>query len=83
MRGRFMNPISWSVGVVLVFTVMLAPVTVSEQRPDAVESPGDMAPYAHTTWVKLGELVPMEGEGTDLYVRLIAVEGEVLLPGRQ
>lgn len=40
-----------------------------------------MAPYAQTKWVKLSDVRPNAGIGADMMIRLIAIDGEVLLPG--
>jgi hypothetical protein len=65
---------------VLVSVSIAAPGSVSQtEARDAQGHEALAAPYAQATWMKLGELIPMDVEGPDVYVRLIAIEGEVLL----
>jgi len=62
---------------VLVSVSIAAPGSVS--HPETREAQGHKAlaaPYAQATWMKLGELIPMDAQGPDVYVRLIAIEGE-------
>lgn len=60
-----------------------APASTSQFRPFASRTgdPAPARPYAQLKWVRIGDVVPLQGNvaDVDIYVRLIAIEGEVLL----
>ncbi len=69
-------------GVVLISVSLLGVSLGSDPQPEAsvVQAPTTQtAPYAYTAWVKLNDMVPMEADAGDLYVRLIVVDGAVPL----
>lgn len=75
------NKAKSSVRCVVLMSMMCAAIgTESTRQPDPSVRPIQPARYADATWIKLADLVPMETAGPDVYVRLIAIEGEVLLP---
>lgn len=81
-RLRLIKLLRWSFAGVVVMSVSTAEVgSVSgPEAPEARRHTAPAAPYAQATWVKLGELVPTEKDAPDVYVRLVAIEGEVVLP---
>lgn len=79
MRARIKTVSAPLVGVVLM-SVLVAALGPSESQPEPVKAATHRSSYAQVTWVRLGDVVSMDGDGADLYVRLIAVEGDVLLP---
>ena len=81
MNNRFAPSLSWALaGVVFMFASMAASASVAPEQPAPVATVVETAPYAQTTWVKLRDVVPSATNASDVYVRLIAIEGEVLLP---
>lgn len=58
----------------------MSPGSHKSETIDIAAETASAAPYAQATWINLAEQVPTETDAPDVYVRLIAVEGEVLLP---
>lgn len=82
MIARFIKAMSWSLTGAALISISIAAVG-SVSRPEAPEArrhTAPAAPYAQAMWIKLSDLIPTGAEGADVYVRLIAIEGEVLLP---
>ena len=81
MTVRSITSASWLfIGVVFMFVSMTAIGPTSSRPKEAVAAPVHAAPatpFAHATWVKLGDLVPLEDGAEDVYVRLIAIDGAV------
>jgi hypothetical protein len=70
----------WICVVLLVLTT-LAAVLMSERWSEAGDDLEHTAPtrYAELLWANVNEWQPPSSPGRDLYVRVIAIEGEVLL----
>ena len=81
MTVRSITSASWLfLGVALVFVSMTVIGLRFSRAPEAVAAPVHDAPampFVHATWVKLGDLVPLEDGAEDVYVRLIAIDGAV------
>ena len=84
MRTTVAHPMSWAfAGVVVMFASIAASDSVSQEQLEPVATVAETVPttpYARATWVKLDDLVPTGTNAPNLYVRLIAIEGEGLLP---
>ncbi len=85
MRNIIAHPMSWAfAGVVFMFaSIAASDSSVSPEQLEPVAPVAETAPatpYAHAMWVKLGDLVLTEAASGDVYVRLIAIDGEVPFP---
>ena len=80
MTARGLTAMRSFIGVVLMSVPIVGFRPVAQPQAflaDAQTTPA--APYAYMKWVKLGDLVPIHPDAEDAYVRLIAIDGEVLL----
>lgn len=83
MRNSIAHSMSWAfAAAVFMFALIAAYRSASQERLEPVATVAETAsdtPYTYTTWVKLRHLVPTEAGAIDLCVRLVVVDGEVLL----
>jgi hypothetical protein len=79
MRARVNTVVTRTVFVVLSVAAPAALVAL-DQPSDALSMPAPtrQAPFAELTWVDLNEFAPSTGRR--VYVRLIAMDGEIVLP---
>jgi hypothetical protein len=86
MKAKSPPPFFWSLiaGIVLAVIWMLAstlssPASTSTAAVTAQETE-PTRPYASVAPVRLGTIILAPADAPDVYVRLIAIDGEVLLP---
>ena len=83
MTTRFLTPSRAAIGIVLMSISLGSFNSVSKREPEpfaAQTHATQSAPYAQKVRVNLTELAPTDKGAPDLYVRLIAIEGVLLLP---
>ena len=81
MRARLITVISSALGIILIAVSVVAFDPQSQpSTAEALDRPNPKPPYANAEWVQLGHLIPADAAAADVYVRLILIEGAVLLP---